>query len=119
MPNSAAYRAISDCALLRMPISGFWIALPFVVLISSPRVTGSSSFYNRRIRHSRAVYILTIRYNNAFGPVILGHAHPGIEAKVHETLQQQSWERLFRIQAGDSSHVKARKEKTLIRTSYS
>jgi glutamate-1-semialdehyde 2,1-aminomutase len=29
-----------------------------------------------------------VDYNNAFGPVILGHAHPGVEAKVHETLQQ-------------------------------
>ena len=27
-----------------------------------------------------------IDYNNAFGPVILGHAHPGVEAAVHETL---------------------------------
>jgi glutamate-1-semialdehyde 2,1-aminomutase len=27
-------------------------------------------------------------YNNAFGPVILGHAHPGVERAVHETLTQ-------------------------------
>ena len=27
-------------------------------------------------------------YNNAFGPVILGHAHPAVEQRVHETLQQ-------------------------------
>ena len=29
-----------------------------------------------------------VDYNNAFGPVILGHAHPAVETKVHETLQQ-------------------------------
>ena len=29
-----------------------------------------------------------VDYNNGFGPIILGHAHPGVEAKVHETLQQ-------------------------------
>ena len=28
-----------------------------------------------------------IDYNNGFGPIILGHAHPAIEAAVHETLQ--------------------------------
>ena len=29
-----------------------------------------------------------IDYNNAFGPIILGHAHPAVERRVHETLQQ-------------------------------
>ena len=29
-----------------------------------------------------------VDYNNAFGPVILGHAHPAVEQRVHETLQQ-------------------------------
>ncbi len=27
-------------------------------------------------------------YNNAFGPIILGHANPAVEARVHATLQQ-------------------------------
>ncbi|HVA85416.1 MAG TPA: aspartate aminotransferase family protein, partial [Candidatus Saccharimonadales bacterium] len=29
-----------------------------------------------------------IDYNNAFGPIILGHADPGVEAAVHRTLEQ-------------------------------
>jgi glutamate-1-semialdehyde 2,1-aminomutase len=29
-----------------------------------------------------------VDYNNAFGPVILGHADPAVEQRVHETLQQ-------------------------------
>ena len=29
-----------------------------------------------------------VDYNNAFGPVILGHAHPAVEQKVHQALQQ-------------------------------
>src|SRR5262249_38038250 len=28
-----------------------------------------------------------VDYNNAFGPVILGHAHPAVEQRVHERLQ--------------------------------
>jgi glutamate-1-semialdehyde 2,1-aminomutase len=29
-----------------------------------------------------------VDYNNAFGPIILGHAHPGVDSAVHEALRQ-------------------------------